>query len=115
MSALPLVSVVIPTFNRADLLPAAIDSVLGQTYERLEILVVDDGSTDHTMEVLRPYADRIRVIAGEHRGPSAARNLGMRAATGEYLCFLDSDDVYYPYKVQAQVEQMSAHSINSAG
>lgn len=109
MSALPLVSVVIPTYNRADLLPTAIDSVLGQTYERLEILVVDDGSTDHTKEVVRPYDDRVRYIVGEHRGPSAARNLGMRAATGEYICFLDSDDAYYPYKVQVQVEQMMAH------
>ncbi|HNW59919.1 MAG TPA: glycosyltransferase [bacterium] len=109
MSALPLVSVVIPTYNRATLLPAAIESVLGQSYGRLEILVVDDGSTDHTREVVRLYGDRVRYLAGEHRGPSAARNLGMRAATGEYLCFLDSDDAYYPCKVQAQVELMMAH------
>lgn len=109
MSALPLVSVVIPTYNRADLLPMAIESVLSQTYERLEILVVDDGSTDDTKEVVRSYADRVHYIAGGHRGPSAARNLGMRAATGDYLCFLDSDDTYYPYKVQAQVECMMAH------
>ncbi len=105
----PLVSVVIPTYNRADLLPKAIESVLQQTYTNIEIIVVDDGSTDGTMDVLRPYAGSIRTIHANHTGTSNARNLGMKASRGDYICFLDSDDSYYPHKIEIQVEVIEAN------
>jgi len=104
----PTVSVIIPTFNRAALLPRALDSVVAQTYEPVEIVVVDDGSTDETAQVLRTYSDRVRLVNTNHKGPSHARNAGMRAATGRYIAFLDSDDSYYPAKLAAQVEIIEA-------
>jgi glycosyltransferase involved in cell wall biosynthesis len=109
MNRPPLVSVIIPTYNRASLLSRAIDSVLAQTYANVEIVVVDDGSTDHTQTVLGGYRDRIRSIRTENRGASHARNVGMRASVGKYLAFLDSDDTYYPYKLSLQVDFMERH------
>jgi glycosyltransferase involved in cell wall biosynthesis len=109
MSRVPVVSVIVPTYNRADLLARAVDSALAQTYQSAEIVVVDDGSTDDTTGVLRRYGNRIRCIETSHRGPSHARNAGIRASRGEYLAFLDSDDMYYPYKLEVQVAQMEAH------
>jgi len=109
MNRPPLVSVIIPTYNRAPLLPRAIDSVLAQTYENVEIGVVDDGSRDHTQAVLGGYCDRVRPIRTENRGASHARNVGMRASIGKYIAFLDSDDSYYPYKLSLQVDFMERH------
>jgi glycosyltransferase involved in cell wall biosynthesis len=103
MAVSPLVSVVIPTYNRAGMLQRALDSVYAQTYEPIEIIVVDDGSTDATGEILKRNATRIRAIQGQHRGASNARNLGMAAAQGTYISFLDSDDTYYPHKTEVQV------------
>jgi glycosyltransferase involved in cell wall biosynthesis len=105
----PLVSVIIPTYNRAPLLPRAIDSVLAQTYGNVEIVVVDDGSTDNTQSVLDGYRDKIRRIRTGNRGASHARNVGMRASVGRYIAFLDSDDSYYPYKLSLQVDWMERH------
>ena len=95
---MPLFSVVIPTFNRRNLVPRAIDSVLSQTFDDFEILVVDDGSTDDTGKVVRGLGDpRIRLIAlARNQGPAAARNAGIAAARGELISFLDSDDEYLP-------------------
>lgn len=109
MKGPPLVSVIIPTYNRASLLPRAIDSVHAQTYGNVEIVVVDDGSTDHTQAVLDGYRERIRCIRTENRGASHARNVGMRASVGRYIAFLDSDDSYYPYKLSLQVDWMERH------
>lgn len=109
MKGSPLVSVIIPTYNRALLLPRAVDSALAQTYGNVEIVVVDDGSTDSTQAVLDGYGDRIRRIRTENGGASNARNVGMRASSGRYIAFLDSDDSYYPYKLSIQVEWMERH------
>jgi glycosyltransferase involved in cell wall biosynthesis len=104
----PLVSVVIPTWNRATEIRAAIDSVLAQTYSRIELIVVDDGSTDDTPSVLASYRDRIVAIRRENAGVSAARNTGIRAAKGELLAFLDSDDLFDPTKIEKQVALLAA-------
>jgi GT2 family glycosyltransferase len=99
----PLVSVVIPTYNRCDRLAGAIESVLHQTYAPLELIVVDDGSTDGTADLLKAYGDGIRVIHQENRGVSGARNTGIRAANGELIALLDSDDRWLPAKLEHQV------------
>ena len=93
----PYFTVVIPTYNRGSLLPRAIDSVLGQTFTRFEVIVVDDGSTDNTAEVMAGYSDpRVRYIRIDHGGTGAARNAGGQAARGVWLVFLDSDDEALP-------------------
>lgn len=102
------VSVVIPTYNRAGLLPRAIESVLGQTHDEFEVVVVDDGSTDDTAAVVEGYDDpRVRYVAHEeNRGANVARNTGIEAARGEYVAFLDSDDEWHPRKLELQLEQV---------
>ncbi len=98
------VSVIIPTFNRAGWVREAVDSVLHQTVKPREVLVVDDGSTDGTGDVLSEYGDAIRVLRlEENRGVSAARNRGIEAAAGRYVAFLDSDDLWLPRKLEVQM------------
>jgi len=105
---MPTVSAIIPTYNRADVLPAAIDSVLAQTHEDLELLVVDDGSTDDTEAVVTGYDDdRVRYVAHEtNRGANVARNTGIEEAKGTYVAFLDSDDRWRPTKLQRQLDRL---------
>ena len=98
-----LVSAIVPTYNRAGIVGDAIDSILGQTYPHVEVIVVDDGSTDGTQSVLNRYGDRIRVITQENAGAAAARNRGVEAARGDLLAFLDSDDLWLPRKLERQV------------
>jgi glycosyltransferase involved in cell wall biosynthesis len=98
-----LVSVIIPTYNREKTIRRAVDSVLAQTWKNIEAIVVDDGSKDQTAEVLKVYGDKIRVIFQKNGGPSAARNTGIKAATGEIISFLDSDDSWMPQKIERQV------------
>jgi len=102
------ISVVVPAFNVEELIPAAIESLLAQTVPLHEIIVVDDGSTDGTPEAVRRYEPRVRYIRQENAGPSAARNTGIEAATGEWVAFLDSDDVWLPGKVEAELQVLEA-------
>ena len=101
-----LVSVLIPTFNRAYILGKTIESVLAQTYQSLEIIVVDDGSTDDTRTLVATFDSRVRYIYQENAGLAAARNAGLAAAQGEFIAFQDSDDLWLPWKLQAQVALM---------
>lgn len=109
MPEVPLVSVVIPAWNSADTLPRAIDSVLAQTWEAREIIVVDDGGTDDSLAVLAVYGDRLRVISQANGGPGAARNRGLSEARGRYVAFLDADDHWLPEKLERQVALLEAH------
>jgi glycosyltransferase involved in cell wall biosynthesis len=99
--------VIIPTFNRAAFVREAIVSVLGQEYPHLEVIVVDDGSQDHTPAVVRGCGPQITYIQQPHAGVSAARNRGVAASHGEFIAFLDSDDLWQPKKVTAQVALFS--------
>lgn len=105
----PMVSVIIPTFNRVAFLREAIDSVLAQTAKDFELIIIDDGSTDGTRETIGPYGERLRYIFQPHAGVSAARNLGIRHAVGNFITFLDSDDLWLPKKLARQIEWMAAH------
>src|SRR5262249_40573327 len=101
-----LLSVVIPTYNSDCFVAQAVQSVLDQTYHHREILVVDDGSIDKTKDILSKFGNSIRYLYQENRGPSAARNMGIKAARGEYVCFLDADDVWTPGKLELQLAFM---------
>ncbi len=105
---MPTVSVIIPTYNRAWVLHEAIDSVLAQDFQDLEIVVVDDGSTDNTQEILESYK-QIRVLGQDHRGVSTARNAGIALAGGRLITFLDSDDLWLPGKISAQIAFFNTH------
>jgi glycosyltransferase involved in cell wall biosynthesis len=98
-----LVTVVIPAHNSRLYIAPALDSILVQKYRPIEILVVDDGSTDSTVQMVRGYAPEVRVIEQEQRGHPAARNAGIRAASGEFLGFLDHDDLWSPDKLELQI------------
>jgi glycosyltransferase involved in cell wall biosynthesis len=102
----PAVSVIIPTHNRAGLLPRAVRSVLDQSHPAEEIIVVDDGSTDHTERLLRSEFPSVTYMRQENQGVAAARNQGIREARGEWLAFLDSDDEWLPRKLERQVEAL---------
>lgn len=108
-TAKPLVSVILPTFDRPDLLPRAVGSVLAQTHADLELIVIDDGSREDVEPVLAPFADhRIRLVRlPQNRGLSAARNAGLAAARGAHLAFQDDDDVWHPEKLARQLRVLS--------
>lgn len=102
--ALPLVSVIIPTYNRSELLQEAIGSVLSQSFTDYELIIVDDGSTDDTLKRLLFYGESIRVIHRNNQGVSSARNTGIASSCGSLIAFLDSDDLWRPDKLARQVE-----------
>jgi glycosyltransferase involved in cell wall biosynthesis len=102
-------SVIIPTFNRARYLGLAIDSVLAQHYKEFEVILVDDGSVDNTRNVAEAYGDRIVYIRQENRGVSSARNRGIRAAQGEWVAFLDSDDEWLPDYLKKHSELLTRY------
>jgi GT2 family glycosyltransferase len=104
-----LVTVVIPTYNRAHLVGTAIDSVLRQSYSPVEIIVVDDGSTDRTREVVAAYGARVRYLYQPNSGVATARNTGLREARGEFLALLDSDDEWFEWKLEAQVRVLERY------
>jgi len=102
------VSVIIPNFNYARFLNQAIESVLNQSYQNVELIVVNNGSTDNSLEVLSKYHFRLKIIDQKNLGQSGARNSGLLIATGEYIAFLDADDFWEPSKLQKQVDIISA-------
>jgi len=106
---MPLISVIIPTYNRARFVGQAIDSVLRQDFPDFEIIVVDDGSTDNTRQVLTGYGDRIVCIHQQNAGVSAARNAGIAAAAGDWLAFLDSDDEWLPGYLSVQAARIAQY------
>jgi len=100
------ISVIIPTYNRANFLLKTIQSVLDQSILPYEIIVVDDGSTDETQAIIKdsPFYDKLIYLRQENKGVSSARNRGIDIAKGEWICFLDSDDIWYPSKLEKQIE-----------
>ncbi|HEY3319528.1 MAG TPA: glycosyltransferase [Planctomycetota bacterium] len=102
MNDVPRISVVVPTFNYGRFLPEALASVFRQTLAPCEVIVVDDGSTDNTPEVIAAYGERVVFLQQKNQGPSAARNEGIRRATGEWVAFLDADDVWFPTRLEMQ-------------
>ncbi|NMG06810.1 glycosyltransferase family 2 protein [Brasilonema sp. UFV-L1] len=102
------VSVIIPVYKVEKYVAATIQSVLAQTYENFELLIIDDGSPDKSIEICQQFTDnRIKIIRQENRGVAAARNLGIRHAQGEYLAFLDADDLWVPEKLEKHVEHLN--------
>jgi len=105
------VSVILPTFNRKLLVPNAVKSVLDQTYRDFELILVDDGSTDQTRNVIDPFLkdSRVHYCYQQNKGVSAARNLGLSKACSEWIAFLDSDDVWLPRKLETQISYLKAN------
>ena len=108
-TGMPKVSVIIPTYNRARIVGEAIDSVLSQGYDDFELIVVDDGSTDGTEDLVASYLPRLSYLYQGHRGVSAARNRGIASARGEYISFLDSDDLWLKEKLSFQMRFIESH------
>lgn len=104
----PLVSVIIPVYNGARFLRAALESVFAQTYRPFEVIVVDDGSTDDTGKIAQGFPE-VRYFVQENQGVAAARNVGVEAAHGEFFAFLDQDDLWAPEKLELQVDHLLSH------
>lgn len=103
-------SVIIPTRDRQALLARTLESVFAQSHQPAEIIVVDDGSSDGTVEFIKSMGDRVRLVQQRHRGPGAARNAGVAVATGDYLTFLDSDDLWLPWSLSAFAEAVERYA-----
>ena len=101
---MPFFSIVIPTYNRASLIPATLQSVFQQTFTDYEIIIINDGSTDNTQDVLKPFLSRITYVNQNNQGPGAARNTGIDIAKGEYITFLDSDDLWFSWSLKTYNE-----------
>ena len=112
----PLVSIIIPVYNGADYLADAINSALNQTYQNIEVIVVNDGSSDSdaTEKIALSYSDKIKYIKKENGGVSTALNLGIQNMQGEYFSWLSHDDMYTPEKIQSQIEYLKLHNVNNA-
>ena len=106
---MPRVSVIIPTYNCARFLGRALNSVLGQTYGDYEIILVDDGSTDATQEVVTRFSGEVRYLYKTNSGPASARNFALSRARGELIAYLDADDMWYPQKLERQVAFLNAN------
>ncbi|MBW4574226.1 MAG: glycosyltransferase [Aphanothece sp. CMT-3BRIN-NPC111] len=107
---MPSVSVIITTYQRASLVTQAIKSVLAQSYKDYEIIVVNDGSTDNTAEVLNKFQDKIKIIHQNNKGLSFARNIAIQNSQGQYIAFLDDDDVWLPTKLEKQIALLEANN-----
>lgn len=99
----PLVSVIIPVYNSEKYIVQAIESVINQTYKNLEIIVINDGSTDNSFEILQKYKTKVRLYSQENKGASSARNIGLESAKGDYIQFLDADDMLDAGKIESQI------------
>ena len=110
----PLVSVIMPAFNGEAFIAEAIDSALAQDYPHLEVIVIDDGSTDGTCDIVRSYGDRVRLLEQKNQGAAAARNLGIEQARGHYIAFLDADDYWWKGKLSLQIEGMRQSGLKMA-
>ncbi|BAY07250.1 glycosyltransferase family 2 protein [Calothrix sp. NIES-2098] len=97
-------SIVVPVFNRANLISETLNSIFQQKFEDWEVIVVDDGSTDNTLNVLSNYENRIQILQQKNQGPGQARNLGIQKAQGKYVAFLDSDDIWFPWTLEVYAE-----------
>src|ERR1044071_7071408 len=104
----PAISVIVPTYNSAGVIGAALASVIAQRYDNLEILVIDDGSSDATVDVVRAACPAARVFCQTNSGAASARNKGLREATGELIAFLDADDAWFEGKLDAQLAALNA-------
>jgi len=105
----PTVSIIIPTYNCETYIAETLDSVVGQTFKDLEIIVIDDGSTDRTREIASSYGVAVRLVTQANSGVCKARNRGIREAAGRYLCLMDHDDYWFPDKLALQLEAMDHH------
>ncbi len=103
------ITVIIPTYNRKKTIKRCINSIISQTIQPYEIIVVDDGSTDNTLEIVNEFMYNIKVIKQNHRGAQAARNLGILNARGDYIAFLDSDDEWLPQMLETSINEISLH------
>ncbi|SEK28255.1 glycosyltransferase family 2 protein [Nitrosovibrio tenuis] len=108
-SSQPTVSVIIPTYNCESYIVETLESILDQTFKNIEIIVVDDGSTDRTCQIVSSYGALVRLVTQSNSGVCAARNRGIREAAGRYLCLMDHDDYWFPDKLALQLEEMDAH------
>ncbi len=107
-----LVTVIIPMYNKGELVGRSIRSILGQTYSDFEIIVVDDGSTDNGAEIVKGFEDeRITLIRQQNSGPGAARNAGIEAANTEYIAFLDADDEWYPSFLENSLKAIEEYDV----
>ena len=102
----PLVSIVIPVYNGANYVSEAIESALKQTYKNIEVIVVNDGSTDNTEKIVKKYGDKIRYFYKENGGVASALNLGIKNMKGEYFSWLSHDNIYYSNKIEIQIEAL---------
>lgn len=109
MSHNPLVSIIIPTYQHAHTISECLDSIFSQTYKNIEVIVVDDGSTDNTQKVLKKYQDQIHSIYQNNAGSNPSRNRGAREAKGEYLLFCDADVLMQPMMLKTMVEALESH------
>ncbi|MFL0492462.1 MULTISPECIES: glycosyltransferase family 2 protein [unclassified Bacillus (in: firmicutes)] len=117
MEQTQLVSVIIPLYNAEKYIEETMESILNQTYKNIEIVVVDDGSKDHSASIVKniekKYPEQIKYILQENQGVSVARNTGIENASGEYISFLDSDDLWHPTKIEKQMESMHKNNMNA--
>lgn len=113
ISDMPKISLVLPTYNMARYIPESISSVMSQTFQDYELIIIDDGSTDDTQGIVQQYLQHTRIIyiKKEHGGPASARNRGLQIARGEYIAFLDADDIYARDKLEKQIHIMDTHPI----
>lgn len=113
----PLVSIIVPIYNTAKHLPACLDSILAQTYQNLEIILINDGSTDHSASIAKSYTEkdpRIKFINQTNQGLSATRNVGIKKSTGDYITFIDSDDAIEPQMIESMINALQTNKADIA-